>query len=74
MKGKIKSAVNPSDFSVGTSRTRRPIAFMYIQVSEPENIPWRRKWQLTPVFLPRDSHGQGAWQATYSPWGRNSQT
>ena len=21
-------------------------------------IPWRRKWQTTPVFLPRDSHGQ----------------
>ena len=22
------------------------------------NIPWRRKWQPTPVFLPRKSHGQ----------------
>ena len=21
-------------------------------------IPWRRKWQPTPVFLPRKSHGQ----------------
>ena len=21
-------------------------------------IPWRRKWQPTPVFLPRESHGQ----------------
>ena len=21
-------------------------------------IPWRRKWQLTPVFLPREFHGQ----------------
>ena len=20
-------------------------------------IPWRRKWQCTPVFLPRESHG-----------------
>ena len=20
-------------------------------------IPWRRKWQLTPVFLPGESHG-----------------
>ena len=27
-------------------------------------IPWRRKWQPTPVFLPRESHGQGAWRAT----------
>ena len=22
------------------------------------NIPWRRKWQPTPVFLPLKSHGQ----------------
>ena len=27
-------------------------------------IPWRRRWQLTPVFLPGKSHGQGAWRAT----------
>ena len=25
------------------------------------NIPWRRKWQPTPVFLPGKSH-RGAWQ------------
>jgi len=24
-------------------------------------IPWRRKWQPTPVFLPGKSHGPGAW-------------
>ena len=29
-----------------------------------QKIPWRRAWQPTPVFLPRESHGQGAWQAT----------
>ena len=23
-----------------------------------EDIPWRRKWQPTPVFLPGESHGQ----------------
>ena len=27
-------------------------------------IPWRRKQQSTPVFLPGESHGKGAWQAT----------
>ena len=27
-------------------------------------IPWRRKWQPTPLFLPGKSHGQRAWQAT----------
>ena len=28
-----------------------------------KKIPWRRKWQPTPVFLPRKSH-KGAWWAT----------
>ena len=32
-------------------------------------IPWRRKWQPTPVFLPGESHGQRS-LAGYSPWGR----
>ena len=32
------------------------------------NIPWRRKWQPTPVFLPGESHGQRS-LAGYSPWG-----
>ena len=27
-------------------------------------IPWKREWQPTPVFLPGESHGRGAWQAT----------
>ena len=28
------------------------------------NIPWRRKWQRTPVFLPGKSHGQRCWRVT----------
>ena len=32
-------------------------------------IPWRRKWQPIPVFLPGESHGQGS-LAGCSPWGR----
>ena len=28
------------------------------------NIPWRREWQPTPVFLPGFSMDRGAWQAT----------
>ena len=32
-------------------------------------IPWRRVWQPTPVFLPRESHGQRS-LAGCSPWGR----
>ena len=31
-------------------------------------IPWRRKWQPTPVFLPGKSHGLRS-LAGYSPWG-----
>ena len=27
---------------------------------------WRRKWQPTPVFLPRESQGQGSWWAAVS--------
>ena len=32
-------------------------------------IPWRRKWQPTPILLPGESHG---WRSlvSYSPWGR----
>ena len=31
-------------------------------------IPWRRKWQSTPVFLPGKSYGQRS-LVGYSPWG-----
>ena len=31
-------------------------------------IPWRRKWQRTPGFLPGKSHGQRSLEG-YSPWG-----
>jgi len=33
-----------------------------------EKIPWRRKWQPTPVFLPGESHGQRSLEG-YSLWG-----
>ena len=32
-------------------------------------IPWRRKWQLTPVFWPGELHGQRS-LVDYSSWGR----
>ena len=31
--------------------------------------PLKREWQVTPVFLPRESHGQRS-LADYSSWGR----
>ena len=36
-------------------------------------IPWRRKLQPTPVYLPGESHGQRR-LAGYCPWGRKSRT
>ena len=34
-----------------------------------QEVPWRRKWQSTPVLLPGKSHGQRS-LVGYSPWGR----
>ena len=31
-------------------------------------ISWGREWQLTPVFLPGEIHGQRS-LVGYSPWG-----
>ena len=31
-------------------------------------IPWKKKWQPTPVLLPGKSHGQKSLEG-YSPWG-----
>ena len=33
-----------------------------------KKIPWRRKWQPTPVFLPGKSHGQRR-LVGYNSWG-----
>ena len=33
-------------------------------------FPWRKAWQPTLVFLPREFHGQRD-LAGYSPWGRS---
>ena len=37
-----------------------------------EKIPWKRKWQPTPGFLPDESHGQRS-LAGHSPRVRKSQ-
>ena len=37
------------------------------------NIPWRRKWQPTPVFLPREAHGQRILEG-YRPMGHKAHT
>ena len=35
--------------------------------------PWRRKWQLTPVFSPGKLHGQRS-LVGYNPWGRKRES
>ena len=46
---------------------------IYLQCGRPGfdtwvgNIPWRRAWQPTPIFLPGESHGQRS-LVSYSPF------
>ena len=42
----------------------------YVLDSWVRKIPWSRKWQLTPVFLPEKFHRQRSLEG-YSPWGCN---
>ena len=46
-------------------------ASVYNEGDDPRvgKIPWRRKWQPTPILLLGKSHG---WRSLidYSPWGR----
>ena len=35
-------------------------------------FPWRRKWQLTLIFLPGESMDRGAWQAIVHGMARES--
>ena len=37
-------------------------------IPEVGKIPWRRKWQPTPVFVPGKSHEQKS-LVGYGPWG-----
>ena len=76
-KGKILKVLNIFWWKVG-NETRLP---WWLSSREPtcqcrrhgfnpwvRKIPWRRKWQPTPVFLPGESHAQRS-LGGYSPWG-----
>ena len=52
-----------SDSKESPCQCRRPRFDPWIR-----KIPWRRKWQPTPVFLLEESHGQRSF-VDYSPWG-----
>ena len=60
----LNSISNPLSVSGGQANNMCPHV---------EKIPWRKKWQPTPVFLPGNSHGQRS-LAGYSPWGCKGQT
>ena len=65
----IWEVVSPMDFPGGSDSKR-----VCLQCRRPGfnpwvgKIPWRRKWQPIPVFLPGKSHGQRS-LVGYSPWG-----
>ena len=50
-------------------RSKR-LLISWLQSPSAQNLTiiWRRKWQLTPVFLPGESHGQRSLEG-YSPCG-----
>ena len=62
-----------TNIGVGWVSCRGAYKFLgYVSCSEADlgvgKIPWRRKWQPTPVFLPGESHGERR-LVGYSPWG-----
>ena len=63
------------DYSVGFSSGSAAKNLLVMQEFDPHvgKIPWRRKWQPTPVLLPGESRGQRSREG-YSWWGGKSQT
>ena len=64
--------LSPSDFSPRGSAVKNPP----VNAGDTRDtgsipglgrFPWRRAWQTTPVFLPRESHGRRS-LAGYRPW------
>ena len=55
----------------GSSVSKEPACSCRVPRFDPwfGKIPWRRKWQTTPVHLPGKFHGQRS-LAGCSPWGR----
>ena len=51
-----------------TQETYPVLSCSILSCSIPGLIPWRRKWQPTPVFLTGEPHGPRS-LAVYSPWG-----
>ena len=52
----------------GDAVAKNPLANAGDARDRVRKIPWRRKWQPTPVFLCGKFHGQRSLEG-YSPWG-----
>ena len=70
----ISLVISPTRASLVAQRLKRLPGMWEIRVWRPGSdpwvgkIPWRRKWQPTPAFLPGESHG-GRSLVGYSPRG-----
>ena len=58
----------PGDSMVKKSLTSQVMQEKRAQSLGPVLVPWTRKWQPTPAFLPGKFHGQRS-LVCYSPWG-----
>ena len=70
--GATKSRTRLSDFTFTffwTSLVAQRLKHLHaMEETWVRSLGWRRKWQPTPVFLPRESHGQRSLVGC-SPWG-----
>ena len=65
------SALQQHESAVSIAQTVKNLPAMQRPGCDPwvGKLLWRREWQSTPVFLPKESHGQRS-LAGYSLWGR----
>ena len=66
----VQHIVEPILYPVGASLVAQMVKTLPAVWETPgfdpwvRKIPWRRKWQPTPAFLPGESLDRGAWWAT----------
>ena len=64
----IGGTFKSGEFGVKVRRETGPPRWLSGDDPWVRRIPWRRKWQPTPVFLAEKSYGQRS-VAGYCPWG-----
>ena len=66
---RLKHILGASQVDSDKSRRSRRHGCLWEDLLISGKIPWSRKWQPTPLFLPEKFHGRRS-LAGYSPWGR----